>query len=62
MPKGSGHHDWLSRDYEDIDCQATGCMFNKDKKCAVPSVCKIGPTGSCEGFKAKPLPPKLDGD
>lgn len=64
MPKGNsgGHHDWVSRDYADIDCQATGCMFNSQKKCNVPSRCKITPTGSCEGFTAKPLPPKIDGD
>lgn len=60
-PHGEGHP-WASRDYEDIDCQATGCMFNHAKKCMVPSRCKIGPQGNCEGFHAKPLPPKVDGD
>ena len=56
------HHGWASRDYEDIDCQATGCQFNILKKCAVPSRCKISTTGSCEGFQAKKLPKKVDGD
>lgn len=35
-----------------------GCKFNKQKKCMVPTRCKIGPTGSCEGFEAIPLSPK----
>ena len=63
MPKGNrgGHHDWLSRDWEDIDCLATGCMFNRNEKCSVPSLCKIGEDGRCEGFKAKPMA-KVDGD
>jgi hypothetical protein len=65
MPRvgnGSEHHPWLSRDYLDIDCQAIGCMFNKEKKCAVPSICKITPDGRCEGFKAIPLPKQINGD
>jgi hypothetical protein len=56
-----GHHDWISRDYEDIDCEATGCMFNIGKKCAVPTRCEIGADGRCKGFQAKPLG-KVDGD
>jgi len=59
---GSGHHDWLSRDYLDIDCQAIGCNFNREKKCAVPSRCKIASDGRCEGFLAKPTLPKGGGD
>ena len=55
-------HGWQSRDTKDVDCKATGCMFNIAEKCAVPSHCKITATGSCEGFKAKPMPPKVDGD
>jgi hypothetical protein len=57
-----GHHDWVSRDYEEIDCQAVGCLYNVGKKCAVPSVCKISDDGRCLGFVAKPLPKKIDGD
>jgi hypothetical protein len=57
-----GHHDWVSRDYEDIDCRATGCQFNVSGKCATASRCKIGADGRCEGFVAKPIPPKRDGD
>lgn len=60
--KKGTHHDWLSRDYEDIDCKAIGCMFNHAEKCMVPTRCKIGPTGSCQGFQAKELPKKIDGD
>ena len=58
----SGHLPWVSRDYEELDCQATGCLFNRDKKCAVPSLCKIDPNGKCEGFKTKPAPRGLSGD
>lgn len=55
-------HGWQSRDTKDVDCKATGCMFNRAEKCAVPTRCKITTTGSCEGFQAKPMPPKVDGD
>jgi len=63
MPSGNrgGHHDWVSRDYEDIDCQAVGCQFNRSEKCMVPSRCKITADGRCEGFQAKPMP-KVEGD
>lgn len=37
------HHDWVSRDYADIDCKATGCKFNICGSCATPSRAKIGP-------------------
>lgn len=57
-----GHHDWVSRDYEDLTCHATGCMFNREKKCMVPSRCKISPDGKCEGFKVPPAKRGLDGD
>ena len=57
-----GHHPWASRDYEEIDCEATGCMFNRGKKCMTPSICKIAADGRCEGFSPKPLPPVKDGD
>ena len=57
-----GHHDWVSRDYEDIDCQATGCFFNREKKCGVPSIAKMNATGKCTGFKARPTPRGLEGD
>ena len=60
IARGS-HHDWLSRDWLDIDCRATGCMYNAGGKCMVPSRCKINPDGRCAGFEAKPMP-KVDGD
>ena len=64
MPKSNsgGHHDWLSRDYADLDCQAMGCIFNHNMKCIIPSRCKIGTGGMCEGFLSKETPKKPDGD
>ena len=39
--KGGGHHGshsaWHTQDARDIDCAATGCMWNLGKKCMVPS-------------------------
>lgn len=58
----SYHHPWVSRDYEEIDCRATGCFFNKELKCSVPSLCKIDDTGKCVGFKAKQQTTIVDGD
>lgn len=55
-------HGWQSRDTKDVDCKAIGCMFNVAEKCAVPTRCKITMTGNCEGFQAKPLLSKVDGD
>ena len=44
----------MSRDYyHDIDCSAVGCLFNREKKCSVPSLAKIGDDGRCVSFKAK---------
>ena len=57
-----GHHDWVSRDYIDIDCNATGCVYNRISKCMVPSQCKITEDGRCEGFKMKSSPTNIDGD
>ena len=62
IAKKGNHHVFASRDYEDIDCQAVGCMFNSQKKCNVPSQCKIGADGKCEGFRPKPPPKMYDGD
>lgn len=56
-----GHHDWLSRDYADVDCQAVGCLLNRQRKCTVPTACKIGDDGRCQGFTPRPTP-KVDGD
>ncbi len=52
----------VSRDWEDIDCWATGCRFNHNEKCMVPSRCKIGADGKCKGFEAPPAVTKVDGD
>jgi len=63
LPHGGGsHHDWVSRDHPDIDCLATGCVYNHDKKCMVPSHAVFNEEARCAGFTPKPLPPKLDGD
>jgi len=60
---GTGHHHpWLSRDYEDIDCRATGCLFNRNGKCMTPSCCKIGEDGRCQGFRAPPMKSIKEGD
>ena len=40
----------LSRDWEDIDCGVKACANNRIGKCGVPSLCKIGEDGRCEGF------------
>jgi hypothetical protein len=52
----------VSRDWKDVDCKATGCMFNHQEKCMVPSLYAIGADGRCTGFKAKELQRKIDGD
>ncbi len=57
-----GHHDWVSRDYADIDCKAVSCFFNRGQKCGVPSICEIDDKGSCKGYKEKILDKKIDGD
>ena len=60
---GGGHHDWLSRDYEHIDCRAVGCLFNRGGVCGVPSKAKFNEEAKCEGFTLPPTKPgKLDGD
>lgn len=59
---GTLHHPWASRDYEEIDCQATGCRYNRERQCMVPSRCKISPEGRCEGFESPPLKKQVDGD
>ena len=57
-----GHHDWVSRDYADVTCHATGCLFNKASKCAVPSLNIVDSSGKCSGFKCKPGPKQIEGD
>ncbi len=57
-----GHHPWASRDYEEVACHATGCRWNRNKHCMVPSRCKIGDDGRCQGFEAPPPTTKVDGD
>jgi hypothetical protein len=63
MPHNRRPHGFpVSRDWEDIDCKATGCKYNHNEKCMVPSRCKISPEGRCEGFEAPPFKTKVDGD
>lgn len=54
----------VSRDWEDLDCWATGCRYNRNEKCMVPSRCKITAEGRCRGFEAPPIEvsKKPDGD
>lgn len=64
MPHSRRPYDFpVSRDWEDIDCKAVGCQYNRNEKCMVPSKCKINDEGRCNGFEAKALLPKaVDGD
>lgn len=57
-----GH--WVSRDWDDIDCKAVGCKWNRNEQCMTPAQCKIGDDGRCQGFVAKELEinKKPDGD
>lgn len=48
----------VSRDWEDIDCKAVGCLFNRNEKCMTPSQCKINANGQCTGFRSPRLPKK----
>ena len=57
-----GHHPWISRDYEQLDCKAIGCMFNRNGECAVPSRAVLDDQAKCTGFKARPAPRGLQGD
>ena len=41
----------LSRDWEDIDCQTVSCQWNKNNKCGMSSLAKIGEDGRCIGFQ-----------
>lgn len=61
MPGSAGYYIG-SRDAKDISCHATGCKWNMAGKCGVPSQCKINATGGCDGFEAKKMPEKIDGD
>lgn len=61
--RSPGHNFPVSRDWEDLDCKATGCLYNIREKCATPSICKIGEDGRCIGFVVKKVNLKqVDGD
>lgn len=64
MPHSRRPYDFpVSRDWEDIDCRATGCIYNRSLKCGVPSLCEIGEDGRCKGFRASTQNvTKVDGD
>lgn len=49
LPK-QDHSYPVSRDWEDIDCNAKACKYNRHMKCSVPSLAKIGEDGKCQGF------------
>lgn len=40
----------LSRDYKEIKCSRTSCMYNRFDECTVPSRCEINEDGYCEGY------------
>ena len=61
VAKYTWHHTFGSRDYEDLDCYAVGFIFNREKKCGVPSIAKIGEDGRFISFKPKEIK-KVDGD
>ena len=41
----------VSRDWEDVDCKAAQCKWNKGSKCITPSIAVIGDDGRCKGFE-----------
>jgi len=45
----------VSRDWADVNCKATGCRYNRNETCMVPSRCKIGTDGRCAGFEVPPV-------
>lgn len=49
MPHNDGFP-LLSRDWDDVDCRSISCVNNRNAKCLVPSLAKIGEDGRCEGF------------
>lgn len=64
------HHSFASRDYESLPCHALGCIWNMAhknqasplKECGLPSRCKIGDDGKCQGFEGDAPIVKVDGD
>lgn len=54
MPHHSGYP--VSRDWEDIDCRATQCLWNVSNKCISPSLARIGDDGKCKGFRLRIIP------
>ena len=42
----------MSRDFamENIDCDVTSCICNKNRKCEVPSRISINKQGKCKGL------------
>ena len=51
----------LSRDWQDMDCKAKACRFNKLGKCITPSIAEIGDDGRCTGFSPEVSVPGLGG-
>ena len=53
----------VSRDWKHVDCLATGCMFNRNLSCSVPSRAQFDETAHCTGFVAGKIDnKKIDGD
>jgi hypothetical protein len=60
--KGSGHHEWASRDYSDpVKCECKACPCNNQRgECEIPSKCIIGSDAACKtGLDFMHNPPKL---
>lgn len=56
MPHHIPEHNYpFSRDWglDYIKCSAESCICNRDGKCIIPSMCKIGDDGRCVNFKVK---------
>jgi hypothetical protein len=51
MPNPLGYP--VSRDWEEIDCNAAACINNREGKCLVPSLAKINVAGRCDGYTPK---------
>lgn len=52
-PHQPGHNYPYSRDWylDYIKCSVVSCIYNRDEKCIIPSMCDIGEDGHCKNFK-----------
>ncbi len=53
----------VSRGWEPQACKRVGCRFNDQiGHCAAQKTFGLDGEGRCEGYEAKPLPPKTDSE